>query len=248
MNRFALLSTALATALAAMPAPTPAEAATDGLLLRCRSPDGTIGYTDRSCAVFGARAVPIDAELVARIVRDRRYSARLEAAAAGAGADFDMDSATLVQGAFDADGNGGDAQHAGGAPGRRSPAAGCARNPSQLATDLQASVAMGDVNRIAESYHFAGMSTAAGERVLDRLQRYAGRPVAASRYYGTGIGAGSFAQGPSLAGMSIGDGGDAGAEAAPGMVQLVLAGGDGAATAVDFHVQRYEGCYFVSFA
>ena len=74
MNRFALLSTALATALAAMPAPMPAEAATDGMLLRCRSPDGTIGYTDRSCAMFGAQAVPIDAELVARIGRHRLYS------------------------------------------------------------------------------------------------------------------------------------------------------------------------------
>jgi hypothetical protein len=241
MNRLALLSTALATALAAIPVPMPAEAATDGLLLRCRSPDGTIGYTDRNCAVFGAQAVPIDAELVARIVRDRRYSARLEAAAAGADPGFDMDSATLVDGATAAqalalaDGT----RYASATPGRRSPASGCARNPSQLATDLQASVAMGDVNRIAESYHFAGMSTAAGERVLDRLQHYAGRPVAGSHYYGASI------DPAPVAGI---DGDIAGAVDAPGVVQLVLGGGDGAATAVDFDVEHYAGCYFVSFA
>ncbi|MGN6112585.1 MAG: hypothetical protein ACTHOC_06205 [Luteimonas sp.] len=236
MNRFALLSTALATALAAMPAPMPAEAATDGMLLRCRSPDGTIGYTDRSCAVFGAQAVPIDAELVARIVSDRRYSARLKADAAGADPQFDMDSATLVQGASGTDA--GEQRYAAAAPGRRSPIAGCARNPAQLATDLQASVAMGDVNRIAESYHFAGMSTDDGERVLDRLQRYAGQPVAASHYYGASIGVASTVDGAiAFAGND-----------APGMVQLVLGGEDGAATAVDFDVERYQGCYFVSFA
>jgi hypothetical protein len=181
--------------------------------------------------------VPIQADLAARIVRDRRYSARLESAAAGAGAEFDMDSATRVDGAGTA-GGADDPQYA-YAPGRRSPVSGCARNPAQLATDLQASVAMGDVNRIAESYHFAGMSTAAGEQVLDRLQRYAGRPVAQSHYYGASIGLAM----PADAGL----GASADAEA-PGMVQLVLGGDDGAATAVDFDVEHYAGCYFVTFA
>lgn len=240
MNRYLLLSTALAAALAAFPSPTPAQAQAAegaGLLLRCRAPDGTIGYTDRSCAAFGAQAVPIDADLVVRIARDRASSARLEASAAGAEAGFDMDSAKLV-----------DASLAGAAtpvaaipqdpaaPGRRSPASGCARNPAQLATDLHASVALGDVNRIAESYHFAGMSTAAGERVLDRLQRYAGKPVVESHYYAASLG-------PAFDGDAV-----AGDEA-PGIVQLVLGGQDGtSAAAVDFDVERYAGCYFVSFA
>jgi hypothetical protein len=225
MNRMLFLSTALLTALAALPAPVPAEAASDGaLLLRCRSPDGTIGYTDRSCAVFGAKSVPIDAQLVTRIVRDQARQARLQAMAAGAQPDFDMGSATHIDDAYAA---------APATPGRRSPASGCARTPAQLANDLQASVALGDVNRIAESYHFAGMSTAAGERVLDRLQRYAGRSVVDSNYYAASMG-------PALDDTGAGD--------APGVVQLVLGGQEGGAAAVDFDVERYAGCYFVSFA
>jgi hypothetical protein len=215
----------------------PANPATDGVLLRCRSPDGTVGYTDRSCAVFGAQAAPIDADLVVRIARDRAYHARIEAEAAGAGEDFDMDSATMVETALAEDTG---AMQGYPAPGRRSPAAGCARNPAQLATDLHAAVALGDVNRIAESYHFAGMSTAAGEHVLDRLQRYAGQVVVDSRYYAADIGP-SLADGDALA--VAGNTGNA-----PGMVQLVLAGQDGAGAAVDFDVEQYAGCYFVSFA
>lgn len=235
MNRLLLLTTALATALAALPAPMPAEAASDGaFLLRCRMPDGTIGYTDRSCAAFGAQAVPLDAELVSRIVRDRAREARLQAAAAGAGEDFDMASATLAS----ADGLAAAGAPAGMAPGRRSAAAGCARSPGQLANDLRASVALGDVNRIAESYHFAGMSTAGGERVLDRLQRYAGQAVVDSRYYPA-----------SLAGAGWGTSDGGAAAGAPGMMQLVVASAGGeAGSAVTFDVHRYEGCYFVSFA
>ncbi len=236
MKRTLLLTTALATALAALPAPSPVEAASDGaFLLRCRMPDGTIGYTDKSCAVFGAQATALDAELVSRIVRDRAHEARLQATAAGAGEDFDMASATLA---------GGEALASAGpsapsAPGRRSPLAGCARSPDQLADDLHASVALGDVNRIAESYHFAGMSTAAGERVLDRLQHYAGRPVVDSRYF-----PGSVQVAGDAAGGYATPAGDA-----PGTMQLVVApGGDGDGAAVTFDVHRYEGCYFVSFA
>jgi hypothetical protein len=232
MKTSMLLTTALAAALAALPAaPNTAEAATgDGVLLRCRAPDGTIGYTDRNCSVFGAQAVPIDADLVVRIARDRAYEARLQAAAAGADAAFDMDSATMVQGGLAATDAGAGAA---APPGRRSPTSGCARSPSQLANDLHASVALGDVNRIAESYHFAGMSTAAGERVLDRLQHYAGRPVVDTRYYGTTL---------AMAGTDAGEG------ATTGMVQLVLAEDGSVADAVDFEVERYAGCYFVSFA
>lgn len=239
MKRTLLLTSALATALAALPAPSPVEAASDGaLLLRCRMPDGTIGYTDRSCAVFGATATTIDAELVSRIVRDRAHEARLQAAAAGADEDFDMSSATLDAGP----GIAAAGLTASAAPGRRSPVAGCARSPDQLADDLHASVALGDVNRIAESYHFAGMSTAAGERVLDRLQHYAGRPVVDSRYYpGSATTAGFDRMTGATTAMP-----DSGA---PGMMQLVVASGDGGGSAaVSFDVHRYEGCYFVSFA
>lgn len=226
-----LACAALALALAAVPSPTPLEASDGALLLRCRSPDGAIGYTDRSCAVFGAQAVAIDAELVARIERDRLQEARRQAEAAGADATFDMDSAVFAGGTGLATLGDERTAAASAAPGRRSPASGCARSPAQLARDLHASVAMGDVNRIAESYHFAGMSTAAGERVLDRLQRYAGRAVLRSRYYELGFGA------------ALAD-----AAGVPGSLQLVLAGDGGAVSAVDFDVERYAGCWFVRFA
>lgn len=240
MNRFAMLTTTLVAALAAIPAPMPAEAATDGAVVRCVSPDGTVGYTDGSCAVFGAQAVPMDPELAARIATDRAYAANFgDDDASGAPAGFDADSAMLVA----------------PAAGRRSPASGCARNPAQLANDLEASVALGDVNRIAESYHFAGMSTAAGERVLDRLQRYAGRVVVDTRYFG-GARATAFDAGLVSSGMAPAAAPDAAAwnGATPGgraaaMVRLVLAGDDGgAASTLDLNVERYAGCYFVRFA
>ena len=232
MNRLTMLSTTLVAALAAIPAPMPAEAATEDSIVRCVSPDGTIGYTDGSCAVFGAESVPMDPELAARIAADRAYAAESGSDTNGAPAGFDADSAILLQ----------------PVAGRRSPASGCARNPAQLANDLETSVALGDVNRIAESYHFAGMSTAAGERVLDRLARYAGRVVVDSQYFSGGMAGATSGMGDTL------DGGIAGTQAwqasGPAMVRLVFAGDDGAAatSSLDLDVERYAGCYFVSFA
>ena len=231
MNRFAMLSTTLVAALAAAPAPMPAEAATDGSIVRCVSPDGTIGYTDGNCAVFGAQAVPMDPELASRIATDHAYAADFGDDTNGAPTGFDADSAMLVQ----------------PVAGRRSPSSGCARNPAQLANDLEASVALGDVNRIAESYHFAGLSTAAGERVLDRLERYAGRVVVNSQYFGGGMASAASGYDGALDGrLPAGTGWQGNA---PAMVRLVFAGDDGAATSsLDLDVERYAGCYFVSFA
>lgn len=223
MNRIPFAAAALAAALAAA-APMPMPASATDALLRCRSPDGTIGYTDRSCAVFGAQAVPVSGDMLVRIARDE---ARV------AGADRLDDRLDDIEGL---------GPYAAGAPGRRSPAAGCARTPTQLAMDLHAALALGDVNRVAESYHFAGMSSAAGESTLDRLQRLVGRIVVDSHYYDASIaaaGSGGFADGAAL----LAGPGDAG----PGMLQLVLGNGDGSATAIDFDVRRYAGCYFVSF-
>ena len=235
MNKFAMLSTTLVAALAAIPAPMPAEAATEDSIVRCISPDGTIGYTDGNCAVFGAQAVPLDPELAARIATDRAYAADFGDDASGmpaaGGYGFDADSAMIVQ----------------PVAGRRSPAGGCARNPAQLANDLEASVALGDVNRIAESYHFAGMSTAAGERVLDRLGRYAGRVVLDSQYFAGGMAGATAGYDGSLdGGLPVATGWQGNA---PARVRLVFAGDDGAATtSLDLDVERYAGCYFVSFA
>jgi hypothetical protein len=215
MNRFTLFSAALVATLAAAPMPTPA-AATEALL-RCRAPDGTIGYTDRSCAVLGARAVPIPGELMSRIAREQaREPDGVHAAGSWLAASLPATSD----------------------PGRRSPASGCARTPVQLAMDLHGALALGDVNRVAESYHFAGMSNDAGERTLDRLRRLVGHQVIDSRYFDASITDADADGATVLAGPG---------SASAGMLQLVLGNGDGGVSAVDFDVHRYAGCYFVSF-
>ena len=104
-----------------------------------------------------------------------------------------------------------------GGVGRRSPAGGCARSRSQLATDLYGALALGDVNRVAESYHFAGMSSSAGRETMNRLQALMGHEVIDSQSY------------------------------SPDRLQLLLADAGGGASAIDFDVHRYAGCYFVSF-
>lgn len=222
-----LLATVAASVLlaTAVPMPTPVEAA--GGIQRCQSPDGTLVYTDKACAVFGAKATPMSGELMTRIAREEAISARADAP------EGTVDAALPLQ--------------AGGlatvSSGRRAPTSGCARTPTQLQMDLRGSMMLGDVNRLAESYHWVGMSSQAGERTLDRLQRLVGRPVLDTQYYDARIGfadASGFADAATLLADSAGGDGDA------GVLQLVI-GDDGARSVVDFDVHRYAGCYFVSF-
>src|SRR5690606_17947720 len=184
-----LLAAALAAALASMiPATTSASTGTSTTLQKCRSPDGSIGYTDGSCAVFGSGSVLESSEPIADIGRNDNFD----------------DADTL-------------ATWSRGGIGRRSPAGGCARSRSQLAMDLYGALALGDVNRVAESYHFAGMSTSAGRATMNRLEGLLGHEVIDSRSFD------------------------------PGSLQLLLADASGGASAIDFQVHRYAGCYFVSF-
>lgn len=201
MNRYAFLATALVALLYTAPATAPVQAA--DTIRRCEAADGSVGYTNGSCAVFDQKTVSVTA-----IVVD-------EDNAPGS-----LQPATLVAM---------DGRHA--PAGRRSLASGCARSPTQLQMDLRGAFALGDVNRVAESYHWVGMDSNQANHTMDRLQRLATHPVIDTAYYGAGIGS-------LLA--------DAGGGAGGGMLQLVLAG-DGAANVVDFDVHRYAGCYFVSF-
>ena len=208
-----LFATLAATLLlAGMPAPAPLRAAS--AILRCESADGTLVYTDKACGAFGAKAAPIPGELLGRIYRDE--------ARFGGDADSSMPAAPASS------------------TGRRAASGGCARTPTQLAMDLRGSLALGDVNRVAESYHWVGMSSRQGERTLDRLQALVGKPVLDSHYFDARIGAGSDGGSVELASNDGAVGGDA------GMLQLVL-GGDDARSAIDFDVHRYAGCYFVTF-
>ena len=80
----------------------------------------------------------------------------------------------------------------GHAPGRRSAASGCARTATQLQMDLRGAFALGDVNRVAESYHWVGISSDQARTTMDRLQQLTNHPVLDTRYYNAGIGAGSL--------------------------------------------------------
>jgi hypothetical protein len=199
----------LCVGLLAAPASRDALATTG--ILKCASADGTIAYGDHAC-VGGAKAVPISGELLARIERE-------EARSPGA----------LDEGAG----------HSTPVPRRRSVSAGCARTPTQLQMDLRASIALGDVNRVAESYHWVGLSTREGERVLDRLQRMAREPVADTHYFDAGIASRLGADAVEIASADSGPG-------PAGMLQVQLGRGTGTSV-VDLDVERYAGCYFVRF-
>lgn len=204
MNRHALTAAALAVALHAVSAAVPVARAAD-TIQRCEAADGTVGYTDKSCAVFEQRTVGVSA-----IVIDRQAGGTLSAAPAKAPRQARI--------------------------GRRSAAAGCARTPTQLQMDLRGALALGDVNRVAESYHWVGVSSGQARSTMDRLQGLASRPVLDTQYFNGGFASG----GPLLATSAGSAGGGA------GVLQLVL-GGDGNGAVVDFDVHRYAGCYFVSF-
>jgi hypothetical protein len=211
MLRAPLATLAATLLLSAVPAAAPLHAAS--AILRCQSPDGTLVYTDKACGAFGAKAAPMPGALLSRIYQDE---ARFDS-------DSDADAPAVLPPVE-----------------RRSASRGCARTPTQLAMDLRGSLALGDVNRVAESYHWVGMSSRQGERTLDRLQRLIGKPVLDSHYFDAQIGA-SVDGSALLAANDTSIGGDA------GMLQLVLGGDDTARSAIDFDVHRYAGCYFVTF-
>lgn len=212
MNKPLLATFLLILAVALAPLQRPAQAATG--IQRCETRNGQLVYTDKPCAAFGATAVPMSGELLTRIAHDM----------ATADADFDIARPDA-------------SQTTSIGSGRRSAAGGCARTPTQLAMDLQAAVMLGDVNRIAESYHWVGLSHRSAMRIMDRLQQLQQRGVVDARYYNAQIASADL----------DGDGGwtttshDVGGSA--GILQVV--GGNG--TVTDFGVERYAGCYFVKF-
>ncbi|MDB6164606.1 MAG: hypothetical protein JWL98_2038 [Xanthomonadaceae bacterium] len=199
--------------LSATPDVAPLHATT--AVLRCVAADGTVAYTDKACSALGARSIPIPGRLLTQIAHDEL---RL-----GDNADDSVGYPAPI------------------VPSRRSPVGGCARTPTQLAMDLRGSLTLGDVNRVAESYDWVGMSSREGAHTLDRLQQLIGKPVIDSHYFDAQIGfAGVPDAGEQVASSAGGTGGDA------GMLQLVLGDG-GARTATDFDVHKVRGCYFVKY-
>lgn len=206
-----LLASALAIATASIlalvsAAPVTAEASTG--VLRCAMPDGSFAYTNAACTSMGGKAVPLPAEVLNRIERERRYESALTGEPL-------VDTGLLASAAPS------------GA--RRPMSSGCAATPEQLARDLQASMAMGDVNRMAESFDWAGMQHASAMQVMARLERLGGQALVDAEYFDATIGIGAV---------------DA---AASGVMQVVLDDA-GARTVADFDVRRSSGCYFLRYA
>lgn len=216
------LFAAAAATLIATAAPLSLPVVASSAIQRCQSADGALVYTDKACAVLGAKAVPMSGELRTRIASE---VSREQAQAPVGLAEVEnlLSDAVTVS--------------------RRSSAAGCARTPTQLAMDLRGSLALGDVNRIAESYHWTGMSSQQGQRTLERLQQLIGKPVVDSQYFDAQISSApaiADAGGAWMPTSSSSIGGSA------GVLQLVL--GNGAATSIiDFDVEHYAGCYFVKY-
>ena len=199
------ISTAV-VAIAVLMSPGSVPAGTSSGLQRCESADGEVVYTDRPCATLGARPLPMPGELLTRIAREEAAYSR----------DIDFGDAPVLANV-----------------GRRSPTSGCARNKRQLAMDIQGSLALHNVNRLAESYHWVGKSHREAQQHMLRLEKMATQRLQDVRLFYAQIGSGA---------MQFADAGTTGANG--GIVQLTL--GNGARQqVVDLEVMRYSGCYFV---
>lgn len=221
MNRTLLATATVALSLSATPVFAPVAASS--ALRRCQSADGAPIYTDKACAAFDAKSVAISSDLRFRIASE----ASRESAAASMTGSADAELPVVA------------------APAPRRPlAAGCARTPTQLTMDLRAALMLGDVNRVAESYHWAGMSSRQGKHTLERLQHLIGKPAVEAHYYNAQI---SFAStSPDEDGAWIPASSSSGIGGGSGVLQLVLGEGT-SASFIDFDVERYAGCFFVKF-
>jgi len=200
----ALAATLLLAALPSIPQRADASAG----VLRCQLPDGTSLYTNKACGDLGGKAVPLPAEVLDRIARERRYEARLTG--------LPGHMLALADGA---------PRMAQAGP-RRAVANGCARDPQQLALDLQASLALRDVNRVAESFDWAGMRNAQAQAVMDQLGRLATREALVdAEFFDAELGTADEA----------------------GLMQVTFEN-DGATRVDAFEVSLDSGCYFLRYA
>jgi hypothetical protein len=207
-----LIATAL---LAATPAMLTTEVAVASPIQRCAA-GGSVIYTDKVCKSIGAMAMPMSSELIRSLARVQSDVASADGTAAvPADRAEEIASAQAYLAA------------------RRN--TGCARTGEQLALQLRGAVSMGDVNRIAASYNWAGMRSSQASSVMSRLEALGKSPVTAANYYNASIGDAAMM---TMMPAALRSGGSA------GFVQLVQGNG---ASVTEFDVQRVAGCYFVSF-
>lgn len=205
MRTLSTSAIAAALLLAALPAvPQRAEANTG--VLRCQMPDGTSVYTNTACSDLGARAAPLGADVLNRIAREQRHEARLS------GASEEVLAAIAPR------------MPTAGA--RRAATSGCAGSPGQLALDLQASLALGDVNRVAESFDWAGMRNDQAQPIMDQLDRMTGREALVNaEFFQAQLGGRNNA----------------------GLMQVTFES-DGTTRIEDYEVSANSGCYFLRYA
>lgn len=199
------------TLLAASLPLTPVQAGSS--IQRCLSAEGTTIFTDAACSALGAASRPLSADLLNRIAQEQARAVASPEYAAGTEAGAPESNAVA----------------------RRAPSAGCARTPTQLAMDLRGSIATSDVNGLAASYHWAGLTQQQSQPIMQRLQRLSAQPLARMRYFDAQIGPGGMqlVAGNGLVGSSI------------GVMQLMF---DGPSSRVlEVAVERYAGCYFIRF-
>jgi hypothetical protein len=207
----------LATALLAAPALTHRSDVAASPISRCGA-GGTVIYTDRACHAIGAQALPMSGELIRNLAR-AAASDPIDAPLPG-----QVDPAQRQE------------QEAARAYlAARHGDMGCARTPTQLSLQLRGAIAMGDVNRIAASYDWAGMRSEQARGVLAKLEGLGKAPVVGAHFYDATIGETALGM---MAPVALRTGGSA------GYLQLVQ---DGGASVTEFDVHRVAGCYFVSF-
>lgn len=208
MKTAPLATLALTLLAASLPLTAPVQAGTG--IQRCQADDGTFVYTDKACAAFGAAALPMPGDVLNRIAREEARYAPSDGAAVAARDAIPVSIA------------------------RRSPTAGCARSPTQLSMDLRGSLAMGDVNRLAESYHWVGLTHTQSKPIMQKLDRLTHQPLESMHFFDAQIGTG---------GLQLASAGAS--NAVTGIMQLSF-GGE-LRQVMDFNVERYEGCYFIRF-
>lgn len=209
MKTLPLATFALTLLAASLPLTSPVQAGTG--IQRCETADGTFVYTDKACMAFGAAPRPMPSDVLNRIAREEARTGAISPTLGGASS---APSPSVVA--------------------RRSPSAGCARTPTQLSMDLQGSLALRDVNRLAESYHWVGLTHAQSKPIMQKLERLAPEPLEAVQFFDAQIGPG---------GMQLADAGSGNAVA--GVMQLRFGGEF--RQVLEFEVERYEGCYFIQF-
>ena len=215
-------SFALAFAVAAaltVPAARDVQAAASGIQ-KCRAADGSTLYTDKPCDAFGAAPAPLSQELGMRLASEPATPSTLDTAGSG---DLVLSDAVLPG--------------AHGTPtGRRSLAAGCARAATQLAMDVQASVGLHDVNRLAESYHWVGMSHRESMPVMQRLERLSRSRIVDARVHAPSVDMG----------LQFADASGEMYQPSAGTLLLSLQGETGVQS-MQLNVEQYAGCYFARF-